>query len=91
MLQDEEEAARGLPALEEERVELTQMVEEYEKLDAEDFVGGMPTRFRYREVCISPLQAYIQLICCRCEAGLAHMRLLSPTSSVHQGSKLHIL
>lgn len=26
------------------------MVEEYHKLDAEDYVGGVPTRFRYREV-----------------------------------------
>lgn len=51
MLQDEGEAAEGLPAgLEGERAELARMVEEYQKLDAEDYVGGIPTRFRYREV-----------------------------------------
>ncbi|KAK9908790.1 hypothetical protein WJX75_002962 [Coccomyxa subellipsoidea] len=49
--EDEGEAAEGLPAgLEGERAELARMVEEYQKLDAEDYVGGIPTRFRYREV-----------------------------------------
>ncbi|CAL8460534.1 g63 [Coccomyxa elongata] len=40
----------GEPKLEGETAELAQMVEEYHKLDAEDYVGGVPTRFRYREV-----------------------------------------
>lgn len=33
-----------------ERAELTQLADEYSKMDAEDVVGGVRTRFRYREV-----------------------------------------
>ena len=44
----------GEPELEGETAELAQMVEDYHKLDAEDYVGGLPTRFRYREVCLHP-------------------------------------
>ena len=34
----------------ESREDLKRLVEEYHKLDYEDFVGGIPTRFRYKEV-----------------------------------------
>ena len=33
-----------------EKAELTQLADEYSKMDAEDVVGGVRTRFRYREV-----------------------------------------
>ena len=33
-----------------EKQELMQLADEYSKLDAEDIVGGVRTRFRYREV-----------------------------------------
>lgn len=33
-----------------EKQELIQLADEYSKLDAEDIVGGIRTRFRYREV-----------------------------------------
>ena len=33
-----------------EKQELMQLADEYSKLDAEDTVGGVRTRFRYREV-----------------------------------------
>ena len=33
-----------------EKAELIQLADEYSKMDAEDTVGGVRTRFRYREV-----------------------------------------
>lgn len=33
-----------------EKAALTQLADEYSKMDAEDIVGGVRTRFRYREV-----------------------------------------
>lgn len=37
-------------SVEQEKQELAQLVEDYHKVDAEDFVAGMPCRFHYREV-----------------------------------------
>lgn len=45
-----QEGASPLPALEGDKAELTRLMDEYQKLDAEDYVGGMPTRFRYQQV-----------------------------------------
>ena len=41
-----------------EKQELMQLADEYSKLDAEDIVGGVRTRFRYREVLTLRMQSY---------------------------------
>lgn len=44
---DEDEEGEGAAAA---RSDLKRLLEEYHKLDYEDHVGGIPTRFRYKEV-----------------------------------------
>ena len=34
-----------------EKAQLSKLADEYNAMDAEDTVGGVRTRFRYREVC----------------------------------------
>jgi protein KRI1 len=46
--EDEEEAGGAAAAA--ARAEVSRLLEEYHRLDYEDHVGGVPTRFRYKEV-----------------------------------------
>jgi hypothetical protein len=46
--------------MDQEKQALAQLVEDYHQMDAEDFVAGIPCRFRYREVCTYMTEASVQ-------------------------------
>lgn len=45
-----------------EKTELIQLADEYSRMDAEDIVGGVRTRFRYREVLCCDSSVHIQAL-----------------------------
>lgn len=47
---DEDEDGEGGAGAAAAREDVKRLIEEYHKLDYEDYVGGVPTRFRYKEV-----------------------------------------
>ena len=59
-----------VPQLAKERAEVQRLLEEYYKLDYEDYVGGVKTRFRYAPRCCGGAVLRGAVLCCGCPCGV---------------------